>query len=383
MPIYERQFARYDVSKMPTVHSKMHLYSNDVEVAIMKPNKMKVAVVQAAVKKGIKDIKDEPKRGIRNLVEMGEMFATGRFQQDFFAMAINQLHDESSAYYRIVERVVKTTNEDTIATFGMNFGYNALTHGAAIIRGIEQSEGFNVPWCLMIELAADNIFPSVNIEGVIEQGKELGIYCYFLYIDAGYPWLEKLLDTLQARRDCAFIAFLHPTMITDAVCQSFSELHNTLPVLDMDGVSDEEMRSAIDGLSRVRSPFGGFSRRGVTKAADISPQILQRAEALELPGVVFIRTKKHRPQNEDDVYNQMIELRNNLDVPVLPIDLYGDLAHVDRIISTEACLAAIKRDGSFVLTNVDENVIVGGKNIHNTSLRQILKDAMPKHIYPQ
>lgn len=339
-------------------------------------------MVQSAAKKGIRDIKDEPKRGIRNLVEMGEMFATGRFQQDFFEMAMGQLHDESSAYYRIVERVAKTVDEDTLLTFGTNLGYNALTHGAGVIRSIEQKQGFNVPWCLNIELSARHTTPHLDVERIIREGKELGVYCYLFYIDAGYPQLEKLYHTLHAQKDCAFLLFLNSAMVTDAFCQSLLELHNVIPVLDMDGANDDVLTTVIDELSHVGALFAGFTRFGDASQPDISPNMLQRAETLDLPVLVLLRIKKHRPQNEDDVYRQVVTLRKNLDVPVLPIDLYGDIAHADRIISSEACLATIKGDGSVLLTNVDEQETVSSYSVHTDSLQQILKRAMPKHIDP-
>lgn len=345
----------------------------------MKPNAMRVAMVQTAVKKGIKDIKEEPRRGIRNLVEMGGLFATGRFQQDFFAMAMGQLHDESSAYYRIVERVVKTIDEDTLLTFGTNLGYNALTHGAGVIRSIEQTKGFNVPWCLIIELGE----PPLDIASVIQQGMELGIYCYIFNIPAGYSGWETLRDTLHARKECAFFLFLHPLVITSAVGQSLLELHNVMSVLDMDGVSDHALKPAIDGLFRGGAPLAGFTRCGDTIPEDLSSNLLQRAEALDVSVLVLVRTKKHRPQNEDDAYHQVVQLRKGLEVPVLPIDLYGDIAHADRIISSEACLAAIRSDGSVTLTNVDERETVSGHNIRTAPLQEILRCSMPKRTGPE
>ena len=107
-------------------------------------------------------------------------------------------------------------------------------------------------------------------------------------------------------------------------------------------------------------------------------ETLEYAEVIDLHILVFVRTKKHRPSNEDDVYRQLVKLRENLDVPVLPIDLFGDLAHADRVISTEACLASIKKDGTFTLLNMEQNVLMSGYNIREQSLQEILEHAMPK-----
>lgn len=344
----------------------------------MKPNQLKAAMIRTAVKKGIRDIKDEPKRGARNLVELGEMFSTGTYQQNFFTMAMNHLNDESSAYYQIVNRVVQTMNEETLLTFGINLGYNALIHGGGMIRCIEQREGFNVPWCLQIELGDEAGIPPLDINAIIEQGMELGIYCYLFFIDKEYTHIDELLQIIHSQNDCAFLLFLHPSMITNAFCDAFFELHNALPVLDIDAVDEDELTHAINLLSNVNCLSSGFTRQADFTTGVQASETLEYAEVIDLHILVFVRTKKHRPSNEDDVYRQLVKLRENLDVPVLPIDLFGDLAHADRVISTEACLASIKKDGTFTLLNMEQNVLMSGYNIREQSLQEILEHAMPK-----
>lgn len=346
----------------------------------MKPNSLKAAMVRAAVKKGISDIKDEPKRGIRNLVEMGSLFAGGPFQKDFFAMAMDQLRDENSVYYHIVEGIVTNTREEMLTTFGMNLGFNGLTHGAGIIRSIERQEGFNVPWCLGIELGQSPMSPPLDIQGILEEGKELGIYCYFFFLHGEDFPLEELLSILRGQKDCAFVFFLHPHSLTDTALQSLASLQNGVPVLDMDGVGEDELRRVSENLSHAGSLLGGFSRWEDPTAGAGATGLLRRAEGLNLPILVFLRTKTHRHQNEDDVYREIVKLRKEMVVPVLPIDLCGDIAHADRAISTEACLVTIQEDGSMMMTNVDRGQSSSGYNIRRASLRGILQDAVPKHL---
>lgn len=353
-----------------------------VEVILMKPNPIKIAMIRSAVKKGTRDIKDEPRRGARNLVELGEMFSTGQSQLSFFSLAMNQLADENSAYFRIVNQIVQTMDEETLLTFGINLGYHALIHGGGIIRCIEQREGFNVPWCLMIELGDGATLPSLDVNNIINQGKELGIYCYLLYVDANDPHLEQLFSMLHAQTDCAFLLFLHPSTLTDTALEALQGLHNAIPVLDMDEVSDDDLRRAIDRLSNVNCLAAGFTRQDKVASAQRSHEMLLYAEGIGLHSLVFLRTEKHRPSSEDDAYQRFVALRENLDIPVLPIDLYGDLAHANRAISADTCLALIRRNGSSTFFNVDRNEIVKGKNIQEFSLQEILEQAMPKHKPP-
>lgn len=63
-------------------------------------------LVETVVKKALKNIKDNPERGIRNLVDRALQFSSGRFQKNFFAVAQAMLQNENSAYYGLVRDTV-------------------------------------------------------------------------------------------------------------------------------------------------------------------------------------------------------------------------------------------------------------------------------------
>ena len=55
--------------------------------------------IEAVVRKAIRDVQDDPRRGLRNLIDMGESFAKGRFQKPFLQRIQTMLEKEDSAYY--------------------------------------------------------------------------------------------------------------------------------------------------------------------------------------------------------------------------------------------------------------------------------------------
>ena len=101
-------------------------------------NSISKILVESVVKKTLKAMKENPDRGIRNLVDMALQFSDGRFQKDFFAAAQTMLQNENSAYYRLVRDVVTYADADRLCTFGMNLGYNGCTVGAQRIRENEK-----------------------------------------------------------------------------------------------------------------------------------------------------------------------------------------------------------------------------------------------------
>ena len=63
--------------------------------------------IENIVHKAFMDIEEDPRRGLRNLVDLGVNFAKGRFQKPFLRTIQNMLEDEESAYYTLLEQLLK------------------------------------------------------------------------------------------------------------------------------------------------------------------------------------------------------------------------------------------------------------------------------------
>ncbi|MDL2253476.1 hypothetical protein LJC49_05300 [Ruminococcaceae bacterium OttesenSCG-928-I18] len=344
----------------------------------MQPNEMKVAMIHQAVKKGISDIKEDPGRGIRNLVELGEMFAGGRFQKDFFTTVMTQLKDENSAYYKLVEQVANVVDAGILTTIGVNIGYNSLSHGATMIRETEKQEGYNVPWCLTVDTGRETFLPSETMERLVTEGKELGIYTYLVFIEEGYPHFEALFDVFGRQEECAFMPFIHPHKVDEALCKHILRAQNIVPFIDLDCKDPEVKKQAAQNLLTQGCLCGGFNRQKSLQEEQVGPRLLEETASLGLPIFLSIGDKCHLAKKVNGVYGRFVHLREHLTLPVLPIDLYSDIAHVDKVISSEACLASIKGNGSFHFTNVDRCEQTSGFNIHSISLREALMRVMGK-----
>lgn len=97
-------------------------------------NRMTRSLIEQLVRGKLKDLKESPERTTRNLVDMALLFSNGRFQKQFFEIAQEMLHNESSPYYQLIYQMVSNIDTERLLTFGMNVGYNSFTYGAKIIR---------------------------------------------------------------------------------------------------------------------------------------------------------------------------------------------------------------------------------------------------------
>ena len=86
-------------------------------------------IIEATVERALSEIRADPERTLRRLVDMGQGFANGPFQRHFFEAAQHMLENESSAYYQLLKRIVTEVNHEKLKTFGMNLGYNGCTKG--------------------------------------------------------------------------------------------------------------------------------------------------------------------------------------------------------------------------------------------------------------
>ncbi|MBQ8401413.1 MAG: hypothetical protein IJX14_05735, partial [Clostridia bacterium] len=171
-------------------------------------NDVRRVLIESMIRRTLDDMKENPGRGTRNLIDLGMNFAKGRFQQQFFHEAQEMLENESSAYYPMVQDIVTHVDNDRLLTFGMNIGYNSCTIGAKTIRQIEAEKRFDVPWALTLET---NGWSAGQLDSVIAQGEVLGIHTWQLF--TGESPLRHL-PVISSHENSAFILFMRPQTIS-------------------------------------------------------------------------------------------------------------------------------------------------------------------------
>ena len=358
------------------------------------------AMVKTAVNKGIRDILDHPQRGIRNLVDLGEMFATGPFQQDFFALARKALTDPENRYYQLVEGIVHRSDPEVLTQFGMNLGYQCWTVNAKEIRRIESKQGFNVPWCILFELSPGHILAEGLLKETIRQGKALGIGSYFFLLRDSAS-LPAVLQLIRTEPDCAFVLFTDPKAVSAQTADQLLAAANAWLLLDLtqgkgaaagesigekptgaahgsaaEAAAVSAEIAAIQILRDKRCLFGGYAP--YTRLTDDAKSLMARCEALGVSVLVLVG-QKHRPVISSEEAAAFRQLRTRLPVPVLPLDLYGDIAQVDRNISSEACFTLIQGDGTVITTNADALDTRTQYRITERPLQEIFRRTMKKH----
>ncbi len=301
------------------------------------------AAIRNAVRKGIRDIRRDPNRSIRMLVELGMQFGTGAQQQRFFTGAYSLLKKQNSPYYVLVSSLIQNVNPHTLETVGINVGYLSWTVGAKTIRAYEKKQGVNVPWTLLVDISK-SLKPSLDLSAMVTQGQQLGIHTYFLFVGKDTADLGSILTAAEQHQNCAFFLLSCDDWMNHQLADSDALLSNILivPHSGKDVPPDVSQR-----LSQKKRMFGlNCTYNAATINHYLSDAFLSSVVRQGYPFLFFIPAEDCDDATREHMYEKVLSIRNKGRFPLFPIELPIDIQQVDHIISNERCMLTLAADGS-------------------------------------
>lgn len=305
----------------------------------MKNNTSRI-IIETMVRKAIRDIKESPKRSMRNLVDMALNFSDGRFQQHFFSVTQAMLKNENSPYYELAQNVVNHVDTDRLVRFGVNLGYNSCTRGAKVIRKIEEKQGFQIPWMLTLHLDTENWQTRTErYQSIIGQGEELGIYTWQLFADH-YP--ECALSLVAEHPDSAFIVYCHHNEVTEQFLDEACELDNLMLAVRYEE-SAEEFCQILRERGMLYSVYYAYSAEDTVPI--LSDDLFYGIEELGPTFAALVPAVNCPTETRTAVTAHIRKLREEQRFPMLPWEAISDCLMVDGIISGDACVMAFDESG--------------------------------------
>lgn len=333
-------------------------------------NSVNRIMVNTIVKKAIRDIKSDPERTIRNLVDMALQFADSRFQQEFYSIAQKLLSNEKSAYYALVKDTITQINEESLLTFGMNLGYNGLYDGAKRIRAAKAEAGHNIPWAISMTIAEKKLYDQHH--HAVEQGEQLGIHFWHLFSDHG---IYECMTLAEHHPDSSFSIFCDSSEITRSVVDYADNIPNIAIVVSFDKQADV----VCDMLRTSGILYGIFCSYSEKNLASIeSGELLHEMEQLHPTFSVLKPQFSCRNELRERVYSWVTKARLEQEYCTIIWELYGDTLLVDEIISGNPCLVSFDEYGRLHIDHPSDNHC--DENLFRTDLPTILKRAFPKQI---
>lgn len=230
-------------------------------------------------------IEKNPEQNIPKLMEWVDRFA-GNGEDSFPAQrnAIRKVvNDPESNWYQLIMRVVKETDKEVLKTIFTNFFINGNLIGWKTQEEYRKRYHCNIPWAILLDpTSACNLhckgcwaaeygnqlnLTFDEIDDIIAQGKEMGVYTYIY--TGGEPLVRKrdLIALCNKHSDCVFLSFTNATLIDETFVKEMLRVKNFIPAISVEGNREshdarrgegsfDRVVHAMNLLKENRLPFG-------------------------------------------------------------------------------------------------------------------------------
>lgn len=211
---------------------------------------------QALAYKLVDYLCDDPENNMANIMGKIDALAPASLFAEQRAAFSDAIKNKTNMY-QLIMRVMDLNPEvraDLLKTFVMDA--NFLAWGRQ--EKMRERHQCNIPWAILLDpTSACNLHCTgcwaaeygnklnltyEEIDGIIQQGKELGIYMYIY--TGGEPLVRKkdLIRLCEKHSDCIFLSFTNATLIDEAFADEMLRVKNFVPAISLEG-----SESATDG----------------------------------------------------------------------------------------------------------------------------------------
>lgn len=206
-------------------------------------------------------------------------------QLRLFNMIVGYLKTPGNNWRELMLHVVTNIDREVARTFVNNFFVNSVTLGGNIQRRVNDAEGCNCPWAILMDPTTrcnlhcngcwaanytsashqDLIFE--ELDSIITQGVEMGTYVYLF--TGGEPMTRKndLIRLCENHPDCFFSAFTNGTLVDERFADEMLRVKNFMPAFSIEGFEEatdsrrgkgtfQKVTHAMDILRERKLPFG-------------------------------------------------------------------------------------------------------------------------------
>ena len=209
------------------------------------------AAYGTAIDAVLKHVKKEREKGLLELVDLTEKYMGDNFQKENYEATRKMIQDPDNKWVKYVNHMIDELDPYVIRQTALNLGYEAAFYGTKTIREMRKKYDCNIPWLILMDpTSACNLHCTGcwaaeygnrlnltynDLDSVITQGKELGIY-FYMYT-GGEPLVRKddIIKLCKKHNDCAFHAFTNGTLVDEAFCEQMKEVGNLSLSISLEG----------------------------------------------------------------------------------------------------------------------------------------------------
>ena len=258
----------------------------------------------------VKGLCKDPETEVVKLIDMWQKFMGDEKIDLNYDSARKMICDKDCTLNKYMHRLINEIDPHVLKTIALNLGFEAFVYGTKTIRKNREKYGCNVPWLILMDpTSACNLHCTgcwaaeyghkLNLtfdemDKVVTQGKELGVYLYMF--TGGEPLVRKsdLVKLCEKHSDCAFLAFTNGTLVDEAFCADLKRIGNLYLAISLEGFSE---------VNDLRRGTGVFAK------------VMHAMDLLKENGLVFgtsicYTSKNYKTVTSDEFIDMIVEKNN-------------------------------------------------------------------------
>lgn len=207
----------------------------------------------------------DPEKNMLRIMDWADKFAGDYFVTQR-AMIREAITNPAHPYYSYVRRLFTDVDPNVTKTLAVNFFIKAALIGWRREEDLRKKYDCNIPWAILLDpTSACNLHCTGcwaaeygnrlnltydEIDDIICQGKELGVYLYVY--TGGEPLVRKkdLIRLCEQHSDCVFLCFTNATLIDEAFADEMLRVGNFVPAISLEGSEEATDGRRGDGVYR-------------------------------------------------------------------------------------------------------------------------------------
>lgn len=214
----------------------------------------------------LKNVDKNREKEVCKLIDLMEKYMSDEKLDVNYDRAREMVNNKDGALNKYINRVLDEVDPKVLKTMALNLGFESFLYGTKTIRKMRVKYDCNVPWLILMDpTSACNLHCTgcwaaeygnklnltfEEMDNVVKQGKELGVYFYMF--TGGEPLVRKadLIRLCEKHNDCAFLSFTNGTLVDQAFCNELKRIGNLYLAISLEGFSE------VNDLRRGNGVFG-------------------------------------------------------------------------------------------------------------------------------
>ncbi|MGN0662717.1 MAG: radical SAM protein [Faecalibacterium sp.] len=217
-------------------------------------HKMQRTAAEKLVELALSHVNRDREKAYLQMVDLAEQFYGSSFTPEDYDNVRAAIRDPDNKWIRYIDRVLDETAPHVAKMTALNLGFEAFFRGTKMIRKNREVYQCNIPWLILFdptsacnmhcagcwagEYGNRNNLSFEDMDRIVTQGKELGVYLYML--TGGEPLVRKadVLRLAEKHNDVQFAIYTNSTLIDEALCQEAVRLGNLAFMLSIEGTPE-------------------------------------------------------------------------------------------------------------------------------------------------